>query len=317
MRTPIQALFIFLCGLIGPASLQAASISVPGAVEVRSARVQLGDVARLGGFDHETRARLSGIELGPSPLVGTGRLLPRAFLEAALSAGGVPPGTRVRLPPRLELTRASETLKGVALSRAVEEALRRALPAGVEVSSIRVPLLSDLHVPAGSTYEITLSPTADLTGSVVAEVAIKDGGALVRSQRISLKVDTMANAFVAAAGLGRGQVLGESEIRSVRLPASQIPEDAVLSFEDAEGAVLRRAVKEGEPLTRRALELPSLVSRGDRVTMIAESGSLKITATGEALGSGRRGETVKVRNVDSQKIVSGRVSASQTVTMEF
>lgn len=317
MWFPKPTFCVLVLALLASSSAWAGSIAIPGAVEVRSAKVHLGDVARLGGFDRETRTRLAAIDLGPAPLVGTGRLLPRAYLKSALSGVDVPPGTQLRLPERLELTRASEILKGATLSRAVEDALRQALPPGVEVSSVRVPLLSDLRIPAGSTYEITLARTGDLAGPVTAEVTFKDDGALVRTQRISLHVDAVGRAYVAAGPLGRGQTLGENEIREVRLPESQIPEDAVRSLADLGGAILRRPLEDGEPLTRRALELPPLVSRGDRVTMIAQSGGIRITAVGEALGSGRRGETVKVRNVDSQKIVSGRVSASQTVSMEL
>lgn len=314
MRLLSSALVTLSMALTGTAL--AGSITVSRSVAVRSSQVHLGDVARLSGFDHETRARLAGIDLGPAPVVGTGRLLPRAFVTAALQDAALPVGTRLSVPERLELTRASEVLSGDALSRAVEEKLRAALPRSTDVAEIRVPLLSDLKVPQGSTYEIKLSGVEG-GGPITADVVVRDGEALVRSQRVAVRVDAVSTLVVADGELGRGQSIGPGEVRVLRVPQSRIPDDAIRNVAELEGAQLRRPLKDGEAVTRRSLELLPLVHRGDRVTMVAEGGGIRITAVGEALGSARRGDPVKVRNIDSQKIVSGRVTASQTVAMEL
>lgn len=314
MRFISTAICAFVFAFSGTAA--AGSITVSRSVAVRSSQVHLGDVARLTGFDRETRDRLAGIDLGPAPVVGTGRLLPRAFVSAAIKEADVPAGTRVSVPERLELTRASQILSGDALSRAIEDKLRAALPRTLDVAEIRVPLLSDLKVPDGSDFEIKLSGVGG-AGPITAEIVVKDGETLVRSQRVAVRVDTVSTLIVADGELGRGQTIGAGEVRVLRVPESRIPDDAIRNVAELEGAALRRSLKDGEAVTKRSLELLPLIHRGDRVTMVAEGGGIRITATGEALGSGRRGDAVKVRNLDSQKIVSGRVTASQTVSMEL
>jgi flagella basal body P-ring formation protein FlgA len=314
MRLLGTGIFALLLASTGTAA--AGSITVSRNVAVRSSEVHLGDVARLSGFDRETRDRLAGIELGPAPVVGTGRLLPRAFVSAAINEANVPAGTRISVPERLELTRASQILPGDTLSRAVEDKLRGVLPRTMDVAEIRVPLMSDLKVPEGSTYEIKLSGVEG-GGPITADIVVKDGDTLVRSQRVAVRVDTVSTLVVADGELGRGQTIGAGEVRVLRVPESRIPDDAIRNVAELEGAQLRRPLKDGEAVTRRSLELMPLVHRGDRVTMIAEGGGIRITAVGEALGSARRGDAVKVRNIDSQKIVSGRVTASQTVAMEL
>lgn len=314
MRLVSTGVFALLFALAG--SAMAGSITVSRNVAVRSSAVHLGDVARLSGFDPETRDRLAGIDLGPAPVVGTGRLLPRAFVAAAINEADVPAGTRISVPERLELTRASQILPGDTLSKAVENKLRGVLPRTMDVAEIRVPLLSDLKVPEGSTYEVKLSGVEG-GGPIMADIVVKDGDALVRSQRVAVRVDAVSTLVVADGELGRGQTIGASEVRVLRVPESRIPDDAIRNVAELEGAQLRRPLKDGEAVTRRSLELMPLVHRGDRVTMVAEGGGIRITAVGEALGSARRGDAVKVRNIDSQKIVSGRVTASQTVEMEL
>lgn len=312
------SLVVFLSSLLvaRPAAARG-SVVVSARAEVRSAVVRLGEVARIGGVDRATASRLAAIELGPAPLVGTGRLLPKAFLAAALRDGGVPGDVSLKLPERLEVTRRAETLSGQTLTATVEDKIRAALGETVEIASLRVPSVPDLRVPAGAAVEVRIDVRDAADGAASAEVVIRDGETLVRSQKIAVKVDAVGEVLTAVGELPKGHVVSAEDVQRVRLPRSRIAADAVRSLAEVEGGTLKRPVGPGEPLTRRYVELPPVVSRGDRVTMIARSGGIRITAIGEALGTARQGEPVRVRNIDSLKIISGRAVAAQTVEMEL
>jgi flagella basal body P-ring formation protein FlgA len=60
-----------------------------------------------------------------------------------------------------------------------------------------------------------------------------------------------------------------------------------------------------------------MVARGQRVTMVALGRGIRVSAVGEALAAGRQGETIRIKNLDSNKVVTGRVSGPQTVQMEL
>jgi flagella basal body P-ring formation protein FlgA len=51
--------------------------------------------------------------------------------------------------------------------------------------------------------------------------------------------------------------------------------------------------------------------------MIARRGGVSITSIGEALGNGSRGAMIRVRNVQSRKIVGGKIISPGVVEMEF
>jgi flagella basal body P-ring formation protein FlgA len=55
----------------------------------------------------------------------------------------------------------------------------------------------------------------------------------------------------------------------------------------------------------------------DKVTLAVRAGGLWVTAAGEALQSGRVGDTVSVRNIDSKKTVVGKVTGPGTVELEL
>jgi flagella basal body P-ring formation protein FlgA len=321
MRTLTTLGLLLLCALSVVAGARPAvargSVHVPAHAEVRASVVRLGEVARIAGFDRETAGRLAAIDLGPSPLVGTGRLLPRAYLTTALREGGLPGGASLKLPERLEVTRRAEVLSGKALTETIERKLRMALGDTVEIATLRVPAVPDIKVPAGSEVDVTVNVGDAADGAATAEILIRDGGALVRSQKLAVKVDAVVEVWTMVEERPRGHVVTAEDLQRVRVPRSRMAVDAIRSPAEVDGGTLKRAVGPGEQLTRRYVEMPPIVSRGDRVTMVARSGGIRITAVGEALGSARQGEPVRVRNIDSLKIISGRAVAAQTVEMEL
>jgi hypothetical protein len=60
-----------------------------------------------------------------------------------------------------------------------------------------------------------------------------------------------------------------------------------------------------------------LVQPRQRVEMQVHSGGLKVTAIGEAQQAGKLGQTIPVQNVDSKKVLSGRVTGPGTVEIDL
>jgi hypothetical protein len=60
-----------------------------------------------------------------------------------------------------------------------------------------------------------------------------------------------------------------------------------------------------------------LIRVRDSVRLVAIVGSLHVTAVGEALQEGRMGQLIRVRNVDSGKVVVGRVAGGSLVEVEY
>ena len=58
---------------------------------------------------------------------------------------------------------------------------------------------------------------------------------------------------------------------------------------------------------------PRLVTRGSIVTMKIETPSLTVTAQGRALQDGKLGDTVRVTNTQSNRMIEGTVESDGTV----
>ena len=78
-----------------------------------------------------------------------------------------------------------------------------------------------------------------------------------------------------------------------------------------------RNIRAGAILRLNQLSWPKMVRAGDVVSVVARSGAMVITVTGEAKQDGNRGEWIKVTNIESKKTISARVTGPGEVKVEF
>ncbi len=60
-----------------------------------------------------------------------------------------------------------------------------------------------------------------------------------------------------------------------------------------------------------------VVKQRDSVRIVAEMGSSRIEVRGEAIEDGRIGDVIRVRNIESNRVVSGRIEARGIVVVEY
>jgi flagella basal body P-ring formation protein FlgA len=77
--------------------------------------------------------------------------------------------------------------------------------------------------------------------------------------------------------------------------------------------VSKRALREGEVVTRNDLKEAALVKRGDVVTLLARGSGFTVSALGEARDGGSKGDAVLVENLDSKQLVHATVIGHKTV----
>jgi len=107
-----------------------------------------------------------------------------------------------------------------------------------------------------------------------------------------------------------GQTVTADALQEVELAAGKLPPSGVIvTVEALDGKVARRTLLPGRYVREGALREAWLVEKGATAEMIFVAGSLTIAASAVVLEAGAAGDLVKVRNIDSGKIVSGTVLA--------
>ena len=107
--------------------------------------------------------------------------------------------------------------------------------------------------------------------------------------------------------MARNEVIGERDIRWIRLRTDRIMPDTVTKVEDMVGMAPKRSLRPDEILRRSDIERPILVERGSLVTVTLIHGPMALTAQGKALEQGALGDTVRIVNRRSKTVFEGEV----------
>lgn len=122
--------------------------------------------------------------------------------------------------------------------------------------------------------------------------------------------------------IDRGHVLTATDLYADRCDVTELS-DYCSRPSELIGATARRSVRALLPLRMCDVEGAVhseggiLIKRRDHVKMVARVGSLSVAATGEALQEGRLGETIRLRNTESNATVQGRVVSPGEVEISF
>lgn len=107
-----------------------------------------------------------------------------------------------------------------------------------------------------------------------------------------------------------GDTISESMLKDRAFPENYRFRTAVVESPRAlVGKAARRTLLPGEAIPLNAVDDPKIITRGVQAPIVFEEGGLSIVGVGTPLQSGTLGETIQVKNVDSGRIITGRVQA--------
>lgn len=130
---------------------------------------------------------------------------------------------------------------------------------------------------------------------------------------LPLTVKAFGPAWVLAGNVASGAVLTEadalrSEVDWAAEPAAVVADPALWV-----GQVAARNLAAGQTLRQSMVRAPHLFKSGAQVRVLAEGPGYAVTASGQAMGAGAVGQSVRVRMANG-KIVSGLVNEDGSVT---
>lgn len=73
------------------------------------------------------------------------------------------------------------------------------------------------------------------------------------------------------------------------------------------GMITKQPVQDGRAITPGLLGRPTLVRRGEEVTIVSQAEGYEIRVKGTALANGARGDRIRVKNISSHRVIEGSV----------
>jgi flagella basal body P-ring formation protein FlgA len=196
-------------------------------------------------------------------------------------------------------------------------ALRAALPAGAELEVLE---FSHVRIPEG-TVEFSRSGLPPARQDAPRDPVIWRGSvkyAATQSMPVWAKARVWISmpSVVAVQDLQVGKPIGAEQIRMGNIDSGPYSQGDALSVEQVVGLAPRRPIRAGQPVPRSAVEMPLLVERGEMVGLEARVGGAFLKSKVRAEGSGRAGDTIAVRNIESGKSFQARIIRKDWVAVE-
>lgn len=148
-----------------------------------------------------------------------------------------------------------------------------------------------------------------------ANLFFMDQGDVISAQPISGTYTEMVEVPMLKQALRKGQEISGENITTKLLPVSRVRADTVTEVDMLIGKTPRRAISDNRPIRKLELMAPSVLEKGSVVTMRYQTPSMTISTTGEAQQAGSAGQTIRVKNTESNIIVSATILSDNEVVV--
>lgn len=293
-------------------------IYLPREITIKDSDLILGKVSIIRGGESLVD-KASRIALGQISVPGQRVVIDRPTVLSRLASNGIPK-SKVTLKGAEKIT-VKQHLQNISSDDFITLAsnfLERN-PVDALISRwepIRIP--KDFVIP-GPSKEIRFSPrlVSSAKNQTKVEVAVISDDEKIGVREITFSPKYDCRTAVTLVEIPAGAIIGPNDIKIEKIQ-SNYPEPA--GWKPPYGLLTRRQLPANTVLGPHMVgpaKPQVIVKRNHNVVIRIERPGFLITAVGKAMQDGRVGEYIKIRNVDSQRIIVARVNENGTVEPVF
>jgi flagellar basal body P-ring formation protein FlgA len=268
--------------------------------------VRIGDIATIGGVPENEADSLATVVIGYAPVPGRSRAIAVETVRLfVLQSGYYPHEITITGEAQPVVERPGQVVSAERVAEVVGRELAPLQSDGLTLRVARVSVSGMLpegpmtvHVPRPGRLDRTFSLPVDVSA----------GGETVRAT-VTIQAARQRGIVVATRRIERGEMVTPEMVHIATWNAYDAPRDAATELSQIVGRRATRLLQPNLPVPGSAVEREAAVRRGGRVDIVARIPGLELRTAGESLEDGGVGETVRVRNVESKRIITGRVTA--------
>lgn len=293
-------------------------IYIPREVTIKGDAIQLGDVCIIRG-DAGLAGKAGAIGLGRLCVPGQEIVVDRSVLLGRLVGSGIKSNVVFSGAEKVTIKRQERVIDGERFVEAARSFLVKD-PGNSDSIKLRVLRVPKPLIVPGLSKDIKFSFRflGRRTGSrPKVQVVVLADGKRAGTRDVSFLVRYNRRQMVAKVDIQSGVPLSEENIRVEKF-LSNYPEAA--NWSPGFGLIAKRYISANSVISPRMIGSvsPELVfKRNTKVVIRIDMPGFSITATGKAVTDGRVGEYVKVRNVDSNRLILCKVKSDGSVEPVF
>jgi flagella basal body P-ring formation protein FlgA len=296
-------------------TLQGESSPAPTALALRNEVRIDGSLIRLGDlFDGPLLDANRPVAEAPAP--GQSVTLDAGWLAALARAIALPwqPASRF---DQVRVSRRGQSIEPGTVKVALMQALAErglAGEVGIEFDGEDPHLVLPMGAePTVAIERLTFDP---VSGRFAAAIAAPATGPAEVTATISGRAYAMVEVPVLTRRMTPGDTIAEADIGWIGMPSDRVASGVVTELADLVGKTPRRPIRPQQPVRNTDLVDAIAVSKGALVTVALEGANMSLTVQGKALQNGAVGDTIRVVNTMSSRVLDAVVvSASRVAVM--
>lgn len=314
MKTLAAVLALFLITLSVADAGTLATITVRPDAEVAAKSAVLADIASVRSSNKTLAAQIRQAELCPAPSPGRSRTISRDDIVIALRRAGIDDRTvDLFCPQKVSIIRSFRRVTGQAVFEAARDYASKANSWQGTIDIQPAHLLPDLEVPTGK-FELRVKPGLRSVrkgqNSLSVEIVIDDQ--IYRTLTCSIVIRELAPVLVATRSIQRSGAINLSSVKTEQRDITLMPDDTIIG-EPAPGLIASVPIGEGSVIRKSWLSETPVVRSGDDVSVIVESGAIRVADRGTAAQDGSVGQVIRVKLGNSARDIRATVSGPGSV----
>lgn len=202
----------------------------------------------------------------------------------------------------------------------IEDSLLAALTEYGAEKSMSVELsnrLLRLYVPAGALARIGVEDISyePRTGRFSAIIKAPADDPRAPNTRVTGRLHKITEIPVMARRMLKKEVISKRDIKWIKTRSDRVRRGTVMESNELIGMAVKRRLQEGRPVQISDIQRPILVVKGSIVTIILKAAKMTLTAQGKALDNGADGDTVRITNSQSKKVIEAEVTGPGRVAV--
>lgn len=276
-------------------------------VVLKESVVVKSKLVRLGDLFSNTGAK-ADITVAYAPAPGKRALFDARWLFRVARAYGLE-WRPLGLQDQIMVERESQ-----AITRAeIEDSIHAALISQGAERSMSVELsnrLLRLYVPSESLATVGVEDVAyePRTGRFTAIVVTPARDPRATRTRVTGRLVKITEVPVLNKRMLRNEVITKGDIKWIKVRNDRLRRGTITDSNELIGMAVKRGAKAGLPLQTGAIQRPILVAKGSLVTIILKAPKMILTVQGKALDNGADGDTVRITNTQSNKVIEAEVT---------
>ncbi|MDH4100408.1 MAG: flagellar basal body P-ring formation chaperone FlgA [Nitrospirota bacterium] len=247
-------------------------------------------------------------------------IINREYIGLRLAQSGIDTaGVKIIAPPRITIHRESQLVDAQRINREVERYVKNMMGTGADKAKVEITGIdNDLLLPPGKVaFEVGADTPPKYWGYARVPVTLSVDGVVKKKVWAKVSVSFMEDVVVLSEPVKRGEVITEEMVTVEQRDTLRLKNSVLRDTGEVVGKNATRNLQAGDMLARNAVELPLVIKRGSRVTVVAENNGFRVSILAEAMENGAKGDTIKVKNLDSRKIIQAEVVDESTARALF